>query len=104
MLETLDTPAPRLPRSLSASAKRRAKRWISNVLPRDSQAPRKSSAALRGLPELARRIHDLDAVILQRGVEEKTIIVFPVLAGLLAEPIFLRFAELSSEPRSVKRS
>ncbi|MGH9747900.1 MAG: hypothetical protein ACRD59_17535 [Candidatus Acidiferrales bacterium] len=62
----------------------------------------KAASALRGLPEVARRIDELDAVILQRAAEEKTIIVFPVLAGLLAEPIFLRFAELSSEPRSVE--
>src|SRR4029077_15390223 len=62
----------------------------------------KASAALRGLPEVARRIDELDAVILQRAAEEKTVIVFPVLAGLLAVPIFLRFAELSSEPRSVE--
>ena len=62
----------------------------------------KASAALRGLPEVARRIDELDAVILQRAAEEKTVIVFPVLAGLLAEPIFLRFAELESEPRSVE--
>jgi excinuclease ABC subunit C len=62
----------------------------------------KATAALRGFPEVARRIDELDAVILQRGAEEKSIIVFPVLAGLLAEPIFLRFGELSSEPRSVE--
>ena len=62
----------------------------------------KATAALRGLPEVARRIDELDAVILQRGAEEKSIIVFPVLAGLVAEPIFLRFGELSSEPRSVE--
>ena len=62
----------------------------------------KATAALRGLPEVARRIDELDAVILQRGAEEKSIIVFPVLAGFLAEPIFLRFGELSSEPRSVE--
>ena len=62
----------------------------------------KATAALRGLPEVARRIDELDAVILQRAAEEKSIIVFPVLAGLLAEPIFLRFGELSSEPRSVE--
>jgi excinuclease ABC subunit C len=62
----------------------------------------KATAALRGLPEVARRLDELDAVILQRAAEEKCIIVFPVLAGLLAEPIFLRFGELSSEPRSVE--
>jgi hypothetical protein len=62
----------------------------------------KVSAALRGLPELARRIEELDAVILQRTAEEKTIAVFPVRAGRLQEPILLRFAELSSQPRSVE--
>jgi len=62
----------------------------------------KASAALRGLPELARRIQDLDAVILERAAEEKTVTVFPVRAGLLAEPIFLRFGEISSQPRSVE--
>jgi excinuclease ABC subunit C len=62
----------------------------------------KATAALRGLPEIARRIDELDAVILQRAAEEKSIAVFPVLGGLLAEPMFLRFAELSSEPRSVE--
>jgi excinuclease UvrABC nuclease subunit len=62
----------------------------------------KVAAALRGLPDLARRIDELDAVILQRGNDEKTIAVFPLISGVLAEPIFLNFAELSSQPRSVE--
>ena len=62
----------------------------------------KATAALRGLPEIARRIDELDAVILQRAAEDKSIAVFPILGGLLAEPMFLRFGELSSEPRSVE--
>ena len=62
----------------------------------------KVAAALRGLPELTRRIEDHNAVILQRAAEEKTISVFPVLGGVLAQPVFLRFAELSSQPRSVE--
>jgi excinuclease ABC subunit C len=62
----------------------------------------KASAAMRGLPELARRIQDIDAVILERAAEEKTVMVFPVRAGLLGEPIFLRFGEISSQPRSVE--
>lgn len=62
----------------------------------------KVAAALRGLPELARRVEELDAVILQRGNDEKTITVFPLLGGVLAEAIFLNFAELSSQPRSVE--
>ena len=62
----------------------------------------KVSAALRGWGELTRRIEEIDAVILQRGAEDKTIVVFPVHAGTLAEPSFLRFGELSSEPKSVE--
>jgi excinuclease ABC subunit C len=62
----------------------------------------KASAGMRGLPEIARPIEDLYAVILQRTAEEKTIAVFPVLGGLLQEPAFLRFAELASDPRSVE--
>ncbi len=62
----------------------------------------KITEALRGLPELARRIEDLDAVILQRATEERTVAVFPLRAGILDEPCFLNFAELSSQPRSVE--
>jgi len=62
----------------------------------------KVSGALRGLPDIARRIDDLDAVILQRGAEPQSILVFPLHAGLLADPFYLRFAEMSSEPRSVE--
>ncbi len=62
----------------------------------------KVSAALRGLPELARRIDDLGAIVLQRAAQEKTIAVFPICRGLLAEPLFLNFAELSTQPRSVE--
>jgi excinuclease ABC subunit C len=62
----------------------------------------KVSAALRGLPELARRIDDLDAVILQRSAQDKTIAVFPLRAGVIDEPLFLNFIELSSQPRSVE--
>ena len=62
----------------------------------------KVSAALRGLPDIARRVDALGAIILQRAGEEKTIVVFPVAGGLLAEPLFLNFAELSTQPRSVE--
>jgi excinuclease ABC subunit C len=62
----------------------------------------KVSAALWGLPEIARRIEKIDAVILQRASEDKSIAVFPVRGGLLAEPIFLNFGEQASQPRSVE--
>ena len=62
----------------------------------------KVSLQMRALPEIARPIDRLDAVILQRAAEDKTIAVFPILRGLLKEPVFLRFGELASDPRSVE--
>lgn len=58
--------------------------------------------ALRGRPELPRRIEQLDAVILQRTAEEQTVGVFVVRGGWLEEPFFLRFAEIASQPRSAE--
>jgi len=62
----------------------------------------KLDEVLRGQPELTRRIQDLHAVILQRAAEEQTIGVFRVQGGRLAEPFFLRFAEIASQPRSAE--
>jgi len=45
----------------------------------------------------------LDAVILQRAAEEQTIGVYGVRGGRLAEPFFLRFAEIASQPRSAEQ-
>lgn len=58
---------------------------------------------LRGRPEIARRIQDLDALILQRAAEEQTIGVYALHGGRLAEPFFLRFAEIASQPRSAEQ-
>jgi excinuclease UvrABC nuclease subunit len=63
----------------------------------------KAAEALRSLPELARRLEDLNAVVLQRATEENTVAVFVVRAGRIEEPRLLRFGELASEPRSVER-
>jgi excinuclease UvrABC nuclease subunit len=63
----------------------------------------KLDEVLRGKPELTRRIQDLDAVILQRAAEEQSIGVYAVRAGKLAEPFFLRFAEIASQPRSAEQ-
>lgn len=63
----------------------------------------KAAEALRGLPDLARRVEDLNAVVLQRAAEENTIAVFVVRAGRIDEPRLLRFADLASEPRSVEQ-
>jgi excinuclease UvrABC nuclease subunit len=58
---------------------------------------------LRGRPEIARRIQELDAVILQRTTAEHTIGMFAVKGGRLAEPFFLRFGDTSS-PRSAEEA
>ena len=58
--------------------------------------------ALRFRPELARRIQNLNAVILQRAAEDQSIGVFGIHGGRLAEPFFLRFAEIASQPRSAE--
>jgi excinuclease UvrABC nuclease subunit len=63
----------------------------------------KLDEVLRGQPELTRRVQDLNAVILQRAAEEQTIGVYAVRAGGLAEPFFLRFGEIASQPRSAEQ-
>jgi excinuclease ABC subunit C len=63
----------------------------------------KLDEALRGRPELTRRIQDLDAVILQRAAEEQAIGVYPVRDGRLGKPFVLRFAEIASQPRSAEQ-
>lgn len=57
---------------------------------------------LRGRSELACRVADLNAVILQRVAEEQTITVVAIRRGRLAEPLFLRFGEIASQPRSAE--
>jgi excinuclease ABC subunit C len=58
---------------------------------------------LRGKPDLARRIQDLNAVILQRAAEDQTVAVYAVRGGRLAEPCFVRFAEIAGQPRSAEQ-
>jgi excinuclease UvrABC nuclease subunit len=58
---------------------------------------------LRGRPELARRIQELDAVMLQRTTEEQAIGFYAVRGGRLAEPFTLRFGD-TSEPRSAEET
>jgi excinuclease ABC subunit C len=62
----------------------------------------KVAAAMRNLPELARRVDQLDAIVMQRATEPNTVACFAVRAGIIALPFFLRFDELSSQPRSVE--
>jgi len=63
----------------------------------------KVAEVLRALPELARRIDDLNAVVLQRAAVPETVQVFVVRAGRIAEPFELRF-EQTSRPGSVEES
>ena len=58
---------------------------------------------LRGSPELARSIQDMNAVILQRAAREQTVGVYAVRGGRLAEPYELRFGD-TSEPRSAEET
>jgi excinuclease ABC subunit C len=62
----------------------------------------KVTAAMRNLPELARRVDELNAIVMQRAAEANTIACFAVHGGIIAAPFFLRFDELSSQPRSVE--
>jgi excinuclease ABC subunit C len=62
----------------------------------------KVSTVAGSLPELARRVDELDAVILQRAAEEDATAVFAVHSGLIADPFLLRFGEISSQPRPVE--
>jgi len=63
----------------------------------------KLDEVLRGRSELARRIQDLDAVILQRGGDKKTIGLFAVKSGRIRDPFFLRF-EATSQPASAEET
>jgi excinuclease ABC subunit C len=55
------------------------------------------------IPELARPIENLDAVILQRAAEANTVAAFVVRGARIADPFFLSFAEFAGEPRSVEQ-
>ena len=59
--------------------------------------------ALRGQPELPRRLQDLNAVILQRGLGAQSIAVFEVRAGRIAEPFEASFATQTGELRSAEQ-
>ena len=63
----------------------------------------KLDEALRGQPELPRRVEDLNAAILQRGGEEQSVAVYPVRCGRIADPFLLSFQALAGEPRSAEQ-
>jgi excinuclease UvrABC nuclease subunit len=55
------------------------------------------------IPEVARPIENLDAVILQRAADANTVAAFVVRGGRIADPFLLSFAEFAGEPRSVEQ-
>ena len=59
--------------------------------------------ALRGKPDLARRIQDLNAVILQRSAEDQTVAAFAIRRGRFSDPCYIRFAEIAGQPRSAEQ-
>ena len=61
----------------------------------------KISGIFRGMPEIIRRIEKLNAVILQRAAQERTVALFAVVDGLIADPLFLSFGDIS-QPRSAE--
>ena len=63
----------------------------------------KVAEVLRGLPEVARRIDELDAVVLQRAVAPESVQVFVVRGGRISDSFSLRFAQ-TSRPGSVEES
>ena len=58
---------------------------------------------LRARPEIARRVQDVNAVILQRAAEDQTIAAFAIHAGRFRDPFFIRFAEIAGQPRSAEQ-
>jgi excinuclease ABC subunit C len=59
--------------------------------------------ALRGHSDLARRVQDIDAVILQRTTEEHTVGMYAIRGGRLFDPSYLRFGD-TSEPKSAEEA
>ncbi len=63
----------------------------------------KAAHVLRGMPEVARRLDELDAVLLQAAADENTVAVYAVRGGWIADPFLLNFTELAGQPRSVEQ-
>jgi excinuclease UvrABC nuclease subunit len=64
----------------------------------------KVNDAFRGFPEIARRVEELDAVILQRGIADGSIALFPVREGVFQDPIFMDFSEVGKKPHSAEET
>jgi excinuclease ABC subunit C len=111
--EAYDTEAERMVRSLATGGE-----WLVREFAREREAAsealeferaaaaqkrlEKVKCVLRGLPEIARPLDQLDAVIFQIALEPNTVAVYGVRGGRIADPLMLRFTELSSSPRPVE--
>jgi len=62
----------------------------------------KVTATLRLLPELARKLDDVTAVVLQRATTQQAVAVFAVRRGFLSAPFLLEFDSIAADPRSVE--
>ena len=62
----------------------------------------KVQEAFHGWPELARRMEDLNALILQAGPAENSVIVFPVQNGFFQQPVVMDFSAASGAARSAE--
>jgi excinuclease ABC subunit C len=63
----------------------------------------KVEAVQRNVPELIRRIEDLNAVILQPSAEPNTIAFFLLRAGRISDPFVVEFEHSAERPRSVEQ-
>jgi len=61
----------------------------------------KVSEVLRGWPGPARRIAELNAVIVERAAEPNAVALFTLRGGIIADPFVLRFDEIAMQPRSL---
>lgn len=59
--------------------------------------------ALRGQPELVKRIETLDAIVLQRATQEHTVAMFAIRGGRFAEPFWLHFGD-TGKPASAEET
>jgi excinuclease ABC subunit C len=62
----------------------------------------KVAGVLRGLPELVSSVENLNVAVIQRAARPNTVAIFGVLAGRIAEPLFLNFEPQQSGARSVE--
>jgi excinuclease ABC subunit C len=63
----------------------------------------KIQEVVRAIPELARPIDQLEAVIVARAAEEDAVTFFTVRQGRIGEPFVLQFGQLAGQPRSAEQ-